>query len=108
MTSDQQRRAAPRFNIRVPTEYEYENFAWGNGFTENVSTSGVLVEYTSDEFPIDAELRMRFSFSHGSFDTVFTGAVVRYTEYGFAARFVQLGTDQIELLQRALSVRPPL
>jgi hypothetical protein len=108
MTTDQERRAAPRFEIQVPTEYEHANTSAGTGHTENVSVSGVLVERSSAELPIDTELRMRFSFFHGSFATVFTAAVVRYTEDGFAARFVQLGTDQIEVLQRALSVPPPL
>ena len=102
MTIDQERRAAPRFNIRVPTEYE--NSTLGRGLTKNVSSSGVLLEHASDLIQIDTELRMRFSFFHGSFDTVFTGAVVRYTEEGFAARFVPLGTDQIEVLRRVLSV----
>ena len=107
MTTDQNRRAAPRFSIQVPTEYEYDSDLAGTGFTENVSSSGVLVDHTSAAFPIDTELRMRFSFFHGSFDTVFTGAVVRYTEDGFAARFVHLDTAQIEVLHRALSVPPP-
>jgi hypothetical protein len=107
MTIDQERRVAPRFSIQAPTEYEYENSTPGAGITENVSSSGVLIEYTSAAFPIDTELRMRFSFFHGSFDTVFTGAVVRYTEDGFAARFVHLDTAQIEVLHRALSVPPP-
>ena len=103
MTIDQERRAEPRFSIQVPTEYEYESSTPGSGFTENVSTSGVLVEHASAGFPIDAELRMRFLFFHGSFDTLFTGAVVRYT----AARFVRLETAQIEVLRRAFSVPPP-
>ncbi len=107
MTIDQERRAAPRFSIQVPTEYEYESSRPGSGFTENVSTSGVLVEHTSAAFPIDTELRMRFSFFQGSFDTLFTGAVVRYTEDGFAARFVHRETAQIDVLRRALSVPPP-
>ena len=108
MTTDQNRRAAPRFSIQVPTEYEHADTAVGTGHTENVSSSGVLVEHTSAEFPIETQLRMRFSFFHGAFDTVFTGAVVRYTEDGFAARFVHLDTAQIEVLRRVLSLPPPL
>ena len=108
MTTDQERRAAPRFSIQVPAEYEYDKNPAGTGFTENVSSSGVLVEHTSAEFPIDTELRLRFSFFQGSFDIVFTGAVVRYTEDGFAARFVHLDAAQIGVLQRALSIPPPL
>ncbi len=107
MTIDQERRAAPRFSIQVPTEYEHANTPVGTGRTENVSVSGVLVERTSAEFPIDTELRMRFSFFSGSFATAFTAAVVRHTESGFAARFVDLDTAQIEVLQRALPVPPP-
>ncbi len=108
MRTDQERRAAPRFSIQVPTEYAHTNTPAGTGHTENVSVSGVLVERTSAELPIDTELRMRFSFFHGSFATVFTAAVVRYTEDGFAARFVHLDTAQIEVLQRAFVVPPPL
>ncbi len=107
MTIDEERRA-PRFSIQVPTEYEYRTSTWGTGLTENVSTSGVLVEHTSAASPIDAEMRMRFSFFHGSFDTVFTGAVVRYTEGGFAVRFVHLEPTQIDVLRRTLSVPPRL
>ncbi len=106
MTIDQERRA-PRLSIQVPTEYEYESSTPGSGLTENVSTSGVLVEHASAAFPIDAELRMRFSFFHGSFDTLFTGAVVRHTADGFAARFVRLETAQIEVLRTVLPVPPP-
>ncbi len=108
MPIDQERRVAPRFNVEVPIEYEYESSTRGTGFTENVSASGVLVEYASAEIPIDTELRMRFSFFHGSFDTVFTSSVVRYTEDGFAARFVHLETAQLEVLHRVLSLPPPL
>ena len=72
MTTDQERRAAPRLSIQVPAEYEYDKSPAGTGFTENVSSSGVLVEHTSAEFPIDTELRMRFSFFQGAFDIVFT------------------------------------
>ena len=105
MTIDQERRAASRFSIQVPTEYE--NSTPGSGLTENVSTSGVLVDHASATFPTDAELRMRFSFFVGSFDTLFTGAVVRHTADGFAARFVRLETAQIEVLRRVLPVPPP-
>lgn len=107
MTIDQGRRAAPRLSIQVPTEYEYESSTPGSGLTENLSISGVLVEHASAAFPIDAELRMRFSFFLGSFDTLFTGAVVRHTADGFAARFVRLETAQIEVLRRALTLPPP-
>ena len=108
MTIDQERRAAPRFSVQAPTEYGHTDTPVGTGHTENVSSSGVLIEYTSAAVPIDTELRMRFSFFHGSFDTVFKAAVVRYTEDGFAARFVHLETDQIEVLRRVLSMPPPL
>ena len=105
MTIDQERRAASRFSIRVPTEYK--NSTQGNGFTENVSSTGVLLEHASEVIQIDSELRMRFSFFDGSFDTVFRGAVVRYTEGGFAARFTDLEEAHIEVLRRALSMPPP-
>ena len=108
MTIDQERRVARRFSIQAPTEYEHAKTPVGTGHTKNLSVSGVLVEDTSAELPIDTELRMRFSFFSGSFATAFTAAVVRYTESGFAARFVHLDTAQIEVLQRALPVPPPL
>ena len=107
MTIDQERRAAPRFSIQVPTEYGHTNTSVGTGHTKNVSSSGVLVEYTSAASPIDTELRMRFSFFQGSFDTVFAAAVVRYTKGGFAVRFVDLEPTQIDVLCRALSLPPP-
>ena len=59
MRTDQNRRAAPRFSIQVPTKYEYDSDPAGTGFTENVSSSGVLVEYTSAAFPIGTEVLQR-------------------------------------------------
>jgi hypothetical protein len=106
MTIEQERRAAPRFSIRVPAESK--NSVQGNGFTKNVSSTGVLFEHASELIQIDTELLMRFSFFHGAFDIPFRGAVVRYTEGGFAARFVHLEAAQIEVLRRALSVSPSL
>ena len=100
----EEQRAAPRFGVQVPTEYE--NSHMGSGFTENVSLSGVRIEYASVSMPIQTEIQLRFSFFAGSFDTVFRGSVVRHTDAGFAVRFVDMGDAQLEVLRRSLPPSP--
>ncbi len=74
----------------------------GRGFTKDVSLSGVLIERASVEVPIDTELRLRFSFFLGSFETRFQGEVVRNTTDGFAVQFGSLDAAQLEILRTAL------
>ena len=100
----EERRAAPRFNVRVPTEYE--NSHMGSGLTENVSVSGVLIEPASRSIAIQTEIQLRFSFFIGSFDTVFHGTVVRHTEGGFAVHFEDMDQVQLEVLRRILRLSP--
>ena len=95
----EERRAAPRLSIQVPTEYE--NSHTGSGFTKNVSLSGVRVEHASISMAIQTEIGLRFSFFVGSFDTVFRGTVVRHTGDGFAVQFGDMGEAQLEVLRRA-------
>ncbi len=100
----EQRRAAPRFTIQVPTEYE--NSQMGSGLTENVSISGVRIENASVSIAIQTEIRLRFSFFKGSFDTLFRGTVVRHTGPGFAVQFSDMDKGQIKVLHRALNYPP--
>jgi len=93
-------RAASRFTVRVSTEYESSHT--GNGFTENLSLSGVLIDYASSSIPIKTKVTMRFSFFAGSFDTEFQGSVVRHTEDGFAVQFGSLDSAQLNILRTAL------
>ena len=86
---------------------EYEGSYVGNGFTENVSLSGALIEYASRSIPIKTEVRLRFSFFVGSFDTVFQGTVVRHTEDGFAVHFRDMDEAQLNVLRKFLRVPPP-
>ncbi len=74
----------------------------GRGFTEDVSLSGVRIEQVSLAVPIETELRLRFSFFLGSFETLFRGKVVRHTTDGFAVQFGSLDVAQIETLRTAL------
>ncbi len=96
----EERRAAPRLSIQVPTEYE--NSHTGSGFTKNVSLSGVRIEHASLSLAIQTEIGLRFSFFMGSFDTVFPGTVVRHTEDGFAVHFGDMGEAQLGVLRRVL------
>ena len=96
----EERRAAPRFSVQVPTEYE--NSHMGSGLTENVSLSGVLIEPASRSIAIQTEIGMRFSFFIGSFGTVFQGTVVRHTEDGFAVQFIDMDEAQLEVLRKIL------
>lgn len=104
-TMVEDRRAALRFNVQVPTKYE--NPHMGYGFTENLSVSGVSIEHSTTSMAIQTEIRMRFSLFMGSFDTVFRGTVVRHTKDGFAVQFVDMGKAQLEVLRRSLQRSPP-
>jgi hypothetical protein len=96
------RRAARRYDIRVPVEYEQSPKQPGSGTTWNLSVSGVLIEHASEWVEVGGRLELRFSFFAGSFDTRFPANVVRRTPDGFAVQFDILETDQIRLLNRAL------
>ncbi len=97
----QERRAAPRLGIQVPMEYG-QYYETGHGFTKDVSLSGVRIEQASLAVPIETELRLRFSFFLGSFETLFRGEVVRRTADGFAVQFASLDEAQLEILRTAL------
>ena len=101
----EERRVAPRFSVQVPTEYEDSDM--GRGLTENVSVSGVRIEQASILMPIQTEIRLRFSFFVGSFDTVFRGTVVRHTGDGFAVQFGDMDEAQLVVLRRSLRPSPP-
>ncbi len=101
----EERRAAPRFSVQVPTEYEDSQM--GSGFTTNVSLSGVQIEHASISTAIQTEIRLRFSFFMGSFDTVFRGTVVRRTGDGFAVQFGDMDAAQLVVLRRSLRASPP-
>ena len=96
----EEQRAAPRFSIQMPTVYEGSQI--GSGITENVSISGVRIEQATVPMAIQTELRLRFSFFVGSFDTVFQGTVVRDTGPGFAVQFGDMGEGQFQVLRRIL------
>ncbi len=96
----EEQRAAPRFSVQAPTEYE--NSQMGSGHTENVSISGVRIEHVSKPIAIQTEIRLRFSFFMGSFDTLFQGTVVRHTGDGFAVQFGEMDEAQLEVLGRTL------
>ncbi len=100
----EERRREPRYMVEVPTEYE--NSHMGSGFTENLSVSGVLIEPASRSMAIQTEIRLRFSFFIGSFDTVFHGTVIRHTGDGFAVKFGDMDQVQLEVLQRILRLAP--
>ena len=98
--STQERRVAPRFEIQAPVEYQPASVE-GHGLTEKVSRSGVRIERASSIHPIGTELWMRFSFFLSSFETKFSGNVVRHTDGGFAVQFGEMDEARREVLQRA-------
>jgi hypothetical protein len=82
-------------------EYE-DHSASGRGFTTNLSLSGVLIEQATSPAPIGTNLRLRFSFFLGAYQTPFRGKVVRHAEEGFAVQFASLDEAEREVLRRAL------
>ncbi len=99
--STKDRRVAPRLRIQAPMEYG-QDAEMGSGLTKDVSLSGVRIERASLAVPIETELRLRFSFFLGSFDTLLRGKVVRHTTDGFAVQFGSLDVAQHEILRRVL------
>ncbi len=101
-----EKRRAPRFEIRVPVECQFES-GITTGTTANVSISGVLIAPASIStgLSVGSGLTMRFSFFAGSFDTPFAASVVRHTDDGFAVHFNPLDAQQHGLLRQALPVR---
>ena len=101
----EERRATPRFSVQVPTEYE--NSHMGNGVTEDVSLSGVRIKHASRSMATQTEIRLRFSFFMGSFDTEFCGTVIRRTEDSFAVQFVDMDQAQLLVIRRSLRLFAP-
>ena len=101
-----EQRAATRFSVQAPTEYEYSRDTTGSGLTENLSLSGVLVERASILIAIQSEIQLRFSFFTGSFDTVFRGTVVRQSSDGFAVHFGDMDEAQLRVLRRIHQLAP--
>ncbi len=99
--STEDRRSAPRLRIQAPMEYG-QDAETGRGFTKDVSLSGVRIEQASLAVLIETELRLRFSFFLGSFETLFPGKVVRHITDGFAVQFGSLDVAQLEILRRVL------
>lgn len=95
-------RREPRFEVRVPAEFE--GGASGSGTTWNISFSGVLIENASERLPIGTRVEVRFSFFPGSFGTTFVGRVIRHTERGFALEFSDLDDPHRKVLTAALPV----
>ncbi len=97
----EERRIAPRFDLRVPVKYQHPTIV-GQGTTWNVSLSGVRIAGASFQIRVGAGVMVRFSFFPGSSDTWFRGDVVRHTSDGFAVRFVELDPEHLEILRKAL------
>ena len=107
----EERRTASRFSVRVPIEYENsrnsQNSHMGNGVTGDVSLSGVRIEHASGSMTTQTEIRLRFSFFMGSFDTEFFGTVVRHTKDSFSVQFVDMDKAQLLVIRRSLRLFAP-
>lgn len=91
---------APRYPIQVAVEFRDQ--APGSGTTENISSSGVLIERASRQAAVDSPVAMRFDFFPGARETLFTGTVVRLTDAGFAVQFRGLSEKARGVLATAL------
>jgi hypothetical protein len=76
----------------------------GQGTIWDISASGARIEDASVPVEQGATLGLRSSFFPGSFEVELKADVVRYTETGFAVKFVELGEPQVEFLRRILPV----
>jgi hypothetical protein len=103
---EQERRVAPRFKLRAPTEYQNES-VHGSGMIWDISASGARIENVTSVVDPGATIALRSSFFPGSFDVQIKGDVVRHTRSGFAVQFVELEAPQIDFLRTILPVFPP-
>ena len=101
MTYGNGTRTAPRFDVRGPVEYRFDDNR-GEGLVWNVSTSGARIDLACPPVACGTRIRCRFSFYPGSFDTEVAARVVRRTETGFAVQFCDLGPRQKGMLRTAL------
>jgi hypothetical protein len=94
-------RTAPRFDVRAPVEYQFDDHR-GEGLVWNVSASGARIDLAFPPVACGTRIQCRFSFYPGSFATPVTAKVVRRTESGFAVQFCDLGPRENRMLLTAL------
>ena len=92
---------AARYELSGPVEFRCHDQI-GTGTVWNVSASGALVERASVVVESGTPLRMRLSYSPGSFEIELSSEVVRTTPTGFAVRFTDLDASSRRLLARVL------
>ena len=105
MADGEERRVSPRVRIPAPAEYTAPS-GNGTGTVHDISMSGVRIADVSMRLDNEEEAGLRCSFHMGSFGVELTGRVVRQTDTGFALRFLELGADQLALLDSVVRSGP--
>ncbi len=101
MRDGQERRGSWRLRIPAPVEYPVQS-GEGTGMVSDISMSGVQIVGASKR-PEDGDtVRLRCSFSAGSFGVELAGRVVRQTDTGFVLQFQELGADQLAVIDRVI------
>jgi hypothetical protein len=93
--------SAPRFDLRIPVLYQGAK-GRGKGIIWDISATGVRVEVASARLRPGMHVHMKFSYSTGTDPVVAAAEVVRATETGFAARFINMSPALQEQLRAAL------
>jgi hypothetical protein len=93
-------RGDARFRVGLPIEYHGPSLR-GSGTTWDISTSGVRID-TEELVDVGTTLQLRLRLPSGS-ELPLTARVVRQTESGFAARFLEVTPEQDRQLREALT-----
>jgi hypothetical protein len=93
--------SAPRFDLRVPVLFKGAR-GRGEGIIWDISATGLRVEVASATVKPGMHVHLKFSYSDQSEPVVAAAEVVRATDTGFAARFVNISSALRDQLQAAL------
>jgi hypothetical protein len=94
-------RNAPRFDLRVPVLYRAAK-GRGKGIIWDISMTGVRVEVATGKLRPGMHVHIKFAYSNEAQPVVAAAEVVRATETGFAARFVNMSPSLEAQLRLAL------
>ncbi len=101
-SSRQERRAAPRFRIKAPVNFE-AGFTEGWGTLADISTKGARIDEADPRLKKGSSVRLMISLVEGALPVKLKAKVVRETERGFAVEFAELEPRLEQLIRLAVA-----
>jgi hypothetical protein len=101
-SSRQERRAAPRFSIKGPVNFE-AGFTEGWGTLADISTKGARIDDADPRLKKGSRVGLMISLVEGALPIRVTAKVVRETERGFAVEFAELEPRLKQLIRLAVA-----